>query len=153
LFVKEGLECVDFPKAKLKRYGEFRMETNTERRREQRLRYHWPVWFAEDFSEILLQGQMVDISSRGAAFTCHCNEESPYPGQQITARFSIPHFGEGDSFDMANFTRTANVCRVEDINRFLRRIAVQFAEPLPFKPGEQVGSKSDEQQRLKGITI
>ena len=129
------------------------METNTERRREQRLRYHWPVWFAEDFSERLLQGQMVDISSRGAAFTCYCNEESLYPGQQITARFSIPRFGEGDSFDMANFTRTANVCRVESINRFLRRVAVQFAEPLPFKPGEQVGSKSDEQQRLKGITI
>ncbi len=129
------------------------MEINTERRREQRLRYHWPVWFAEDFSEILLQGQMVDISSRGAAFTCYCDEEGLYPGQQITARFSIPRFGEGDSFDMANFTRKANVCRVESVNRFLRRVAVQFAEPLPFRPGEQVGSKSDEQQRLKGITI
>ncbi len=129
------------------------METNTERRREQRLRYHWPVWFAEDFNEILLQGQMVDISSRGAAFTCYCNEESPYLGQQITARFSIPRFGRGDSFDMANFTRTANVCRVENINRFIRRVAVQFAEPLPFKPGEQAESQSDAQQRLKAVTI
>lgn len=129
------------------------MDTNTNRRRERRLRYHWPVWFAEDFNEILLQGQMVDVSSEGAAFTCYCDEESPHPGQQITARFSIPRFGQGDSFDMTDFTRIANVCRVENISKFLRRIAVQFAEPLPFKPGEQAGSESDEQQRLKAITI
>jgi len=38
---------------------------------------------------------------------------------------------------MANFTRSAHVCRVDNVNSFLRRIAVQFAEPLPFKPGEQ----------------
>ena len=36
------------------------MEQSEERRREQRLRYHWPVWFAEDFNRTLTQGQMVD---------------------------------------------------------------------------------------------
>ena len=46
------------------------MEKNNERRMEQRLRYHWPIWFAEDFDEELSQGQMVNISSRAAAFTC-----------------------------------------------------------------------------------
>ncbi len=111
------------------------MEQN--RRTEQRLRYYWPVWFAEDFNDTLSQGQMVDISSRGAAFTCHSNDGCPYPGQDITTRFSVPHYGPDDSFDMENFTRSAHVCRVENVNSFLRRIAVQFAEPLPFKPGEQ----------------
>ena len=113
------------------------MEKPNERRTEQRLRYYWPIWFAEDPKEALAQGQMVDVSSRGAAFTCYANDGCPYPGQHITARFSVPRYGPDDSFDMANFTRSAHVCRVDNVNSFLRRIAVQFAELLPFKPGEQ----------------
>jgi len=113
------------------------MDKQNERRIEQRLRYYWPIWFAEDPNEMLAQGQMVDVSSRGAAFTCYANDGCPYTGQHITARFSVPHYGPDDSFDMANFTRSAHVCRVDNVNSFLRRIAVQFAEPLPFKPGEQ----------------
>ena len=113
------------------------MDNIDERRTEQRLRYYWPIWYAENFNETLSQGQMVDISSKGAAFTCYANDDCPYPGQYITARFSVPQYGPDDSFDMANFTRSAHVCRVQDVNSFLRRIAVQFSEPLPFKPGEQ----------------
>ena len=113
------------------------MDNTDERRTEQRLRYYWPIWYAENFDETLAQGQMVDISSKGAAFTCYANEECPYPGQHLTARFSVPQYGPDDSFDMANFTRSAHVCRVQDVNSFLRRIAVKFSEPLPFKPGEQ----------------
>ena len=129
------------------------MTEQTERRTEQRLRYHWPVWFAEDFNEALSQGQMVDISSSGAALTCHADENCPYPGQQVTTRFSIPCFGPGDGFDMANFTRSGRICRVDEVNRFVRRVALQFAEPLPFRPGEQTGSESDAEQRLKAVTI
>jgi hypothetical protein len=113
------------------------MDTKTERRAEKRLRYYWPIWFAESFDDALSQGQMVDLSSRGAAFTCYADDGCPSPGQHITARFSVPCYGPDGSFDMANFTRSGHICRVDDINRFLRRIAVQFAEALPFKPGEQ----------------
>jgi len=131
------------------------MDRNNERRSEQRLRYYWPIWFAEDFNEALSQGQMLDISSRGAAFTCHADDTCPYLGQEITARFSVPRFGPDDSFDMANFTRSGHICRVDDVNTFLRRVAVQFAEPLPFKPGEQSDDKteSDIQQNLDPLTI
>jgi len=129
------------------------MDNTTERRREQRLRYHWPIWFAEDFNETLSQGQMVDISSAGAAFTCHADENCPYQGQHVTARFSVPRFRRGDSFDLASFTRSGHICRVDDVNRFLRRVAVKFAEPLPFKPGEQADGEADVQKRLKAITI
>ena len=45
------------------------------------------------------------------------------------------------------------VRRVDDVNRFLRRIAVRFAESLPFNPGEQANGESDAQQRLKAVTI
>lgn len=112
------------------------MEEHIERRREKRLRYHWPVWFAEDFSAILAQGQMVDICSGGAAFTCY-TQECPVQGQAITARFSVPQFGQDESFDLTNFIRTGQVCRVEEVNPFLRRVAMTFAKPLPFSPGQQ----------------
>ena len=124
-----------------------------ERRIEQRLRYHWPIWFAEDFNETLVQGQIVDISSSGAAFTCHNDDTCPYDGQEVTARFSIPRFADDDAFDMASFTRVGKVCRVEDSGKFLRRVAIQFADPLPFKPGEQADGNDDVKQRLKAVTI
>jgi len=129
------------------------MEHISERRREQRLRYHWPVWFAEDFDDILFHGQMIDVSSRSAAFTFNEVESGIYPGQQITTRFSVPCFGPEDSFDMANFARSATVCRVDNVNDFVRKVAIQFAEPLPFKPGEQVENESDADLRLKAVTI
>lgn len=113
------------------------MSMTGERRTERRLSYQWPIWFAEDFSDELSQGQMVDISSRGAAFTCYADGRCPYPGQHVTARFSIPKYGADDSFDMMDFVRSGWVCRVDGMNNALRRIAIQFMEPLPFRPGEQ----------------
>ena len=131
------------------------MDGNNERRSEQRLRYYWPIWFAEGFNDALSQGQMLDISSRAAAFTCRADDTCPYLGQEITARFSVPRFGPDESFDMANFTRSGHICRIDDLNSFLRRVAVQFTEPLPFKPGEQTDDKteSDTQQNLDPVTI
>jgi len=52
--------------------------SHEERRAEKRLRYNWPIWFAQDFDDILTQGQMVDVSSRGAAFTCYA-DRCPWP--------------------------------------------------------------------------
>ena len=108
-----------------------------ERRSEKRLRYQWPVWFAEDFNGILSQGQMVDISSGGAAFTCVANKKSPRKGQLITARFSVPYYGSDENFDVNSFIRTGAVCRIDKLSNGLNRVAVQFLEILPFKPGEQ----------------
>jgi len=129
------------------------MDRNNERRREQRLRYHWPVWFAGDFNDILYQGQMVDVSSGGAAFTCHADESCPCIGQDLTARFSVPRFGAEDSFDMANFTRPGHVCRIDNVNDFVRRVAIQFAEPLPFRPGEQVDAEAGLEQRFRALMV
>lgn len=129
------------------------MKETSERRRERRLRYHWPIWFAEDFDEELLQGQMVDICSAGAAFTYYPVQSSLYTGQPITARFSVPCFGIEEGFNMANFTRTGSVCRVDKVNNFLHRIAVHFAEPLPFSPGEQAADEYDTEQKLKAVII
>jgi hypothetical protein len=109
------------------------MDSTMERRREERLRYSWPVWFAENFSGVLNQGQMVDVSSGGAAFTCYTNN-CPSQGQSITTRFSVPHYNHDESFDLDSFIRSGSVCRIEEVNPYLRRVAIQFAKPLPFKP-------------------
>jgi hypothetical protein len=116
-----------------------KMDANKERRTEQRLRYHWPIWFAENFEGELTQGQMVDVSSRGAAFTCYIDGSCRYPGQHITARFSVPRYEPDGSFDISDFIRSGHICRIEEVNKLSRRVAVQFADPLPFKPGEQAG--------------
>jgi len=113
------------------------MGTTGERRSEPRLCYNWPIWFAEDFGGDLSQGQMTDLSSRGAAFTCYADDRCPYPGQHVTARFSIPQYGPDDSFDMVDYVRYGRVCRVDGVNSALRRVAIQFSEPLPFCPGRR----------------
>jgi len=118
------------------------MDKTKERRREERLHYQLPVWFAEDFNKTVSQGVMVDISNSGMAFTCDANENCPYPGQQLTTRFSIPCFGTPDRSDMKSFTRTGHVCRVDNITNNLYRVAIQFDESPPFwniPPRRQVG--------------
>ena len=117
----------------------------TNNRRENRLRYNWPVWFAENYDDILSQGQMVDICSNGAAFTCYA-DKCPYDGQSITARFSVPKHGSDDPFDLENFIRTGQICRIDEVGPYLKRVAFQFAEPLPFKPGESTTSKVIEEK-------
>ena len=112
------------------------MDNRNERRTEQRLCYLSPVWFGEHPQDALAQGQMVDISSRGAAFITYTHDGCPRLGEHITARFKVPHYRPDNFFDMVNFTRSARVCRVDKVYSYWRRVAVQFAEPLPFKPGE-----------------
>ena len=104
-------------------------------RSENRLRYSWPVWFAENFDDMLSQGQMVDVSSKGAAFTCYA-DKCPRHGQNITARFSVPRHHSSDPFEMENFVKTGQICRIEDDGPYVKRIAIQFAEPLPYNPAD-----------------
>lgn len=111
------------------------MNNVSEKRMEDRLRYSWPVWFAENFNDVLAQGQMVDVSSGGAAFTCYA-DKCPTAGDSITTRFSVPRHDASDPFDLENFIRQGHICRVDELSPFVRKVAVQFAEPLPFKPAD-----------------
>ena len=108
-----------------------------DRRREQRLSLRRSIWFGQEKRQMLSPGQMVDIASGGMAFTCCANQVPHLQGQTITTRFSAPCFGPDDSVKMHRFTRSGRICRISDVNDVLKRVAVQFAEPLPFKPAEQ----------------
>jgi len=92
---------------------------------------------------------MVDVSSKGMALLYHNDESCPGPDQLITANFGVPHFDSGGSFDTVFFNRIGHVCRTDNLTDKVNRIAVQFAEPLFFKPGEQGISDSEAKQRLE----
>jgi|WetSurMetagenome_2_1015567.scaffolds.fasta_scaffold192831_1 hypothetical protein len=113
------------------------MENNKNNRLEERLRYQWPVLFAENFAESVSEGIMVDVSSGGIAFLCRADDNCPLLGQKLAMRFSIPRSEESNMSDMTSFTRTGCVLRVVSVNASLRRIAIQFDEPLTLKPCEQ----------------
>jgi hypothetical protein len=109
-----------------------------ERRREKRVNLHRPVWFAETYGDTFAEGRMCDISSGGMGFECGKDRTCPEPGSEIVTRFSIPRYNDDKSYDNVSFSRAASVCRIDDSDMSLRRVAVQFAKPLPFKPAEQM---------------
>jgi hypothetical protein len=84
---------------------------------------------------------MENISSEGAAFTCY-TDKCPYNEHKITARFSVPLYDENNSFDLENFVRDGRICRIDEVSPYIRRVAVQFAEPLPFKPAEMADNET-----------
>lgn len=125
------------------------MDEIQNQRREARLQYRWPVWFAEDFKQTLSEGLMVDVSSGGMAFICNAGENCPQVGQKLATRFSIPRSEEDDSSDMTSFTRTGLVLRVDIVNTFLRQVAIQFDEQLSLKPYEQASIDMMHSNNLK----
>jgi len=129
--------------------GNLRMEKANEQRAEQRLSYRWPVHFTQDDKERAFPGQIVDVSSRGIAFLCHADKNCPYPGQLLRTNFGIPHFDQSNSFDTVLFNRIGRVYRSDELSSQIRRVVIQFTEPLFFKPGEQGISESDAQKRLE----
>ena len=104
-----------------------------ERRQEERLSYQLPVWFGEHSDHLDSQGEMVDISTGGVAFTYESEGNCPSVGQELTARFSLPRTGVEESSDSTvTFMRSGRVCRVEMVRSNLCRVAIQFEEPPPF---------------------
>ena len=127
-------------------------DRNNERRIETRMPCHWPIWFAVNFNRKLMQGQMIDISSKAASFTSYAYESHLFPGQKIVAHFSVPIYGLSDSFAMRDFTRSGCILSIDNINGILCRIATEFGEILSFKPGEQTKIEPDVVSLLKALS-
>ncbi len=124
-----------------------------DRRREKRLNYLWPVWFTQEIDKTIIQGQMVDVSSEGAAFTCHADENCPYLGQKILLKFSVPKYESANEYSMASFSRQGYVKRVDQVDRFIRKVAAQFADPLPFIPSPQNATDVEIEKVTKSAVI
>ena len=121
----------------------------SERRREQRLYYRRPMWYFQTLNKARHKGQMVDISSNGMGFTCSMSDQNLLAAKQkITTRLDVPLFGKDGSYDMIRFDRTGQIRRVEKLNNSTHRIALEFTQPLPFKPAEQGLPNSVIEQKL-----
>lgn len=108
-----------------------------ERRSEPRLRYNWPVWVSEDMAhDRVIQGQMVDLNSRSAAFTLATRDGHRWQNQRLTTRFGVPQVGPEGQFEVADLVREGHIYRVEQPNPSTWRVVINFHTPLPFRPGE-----------------
>ena len=120
-----------------------------ERRREQRLHYRRPMWYFQSLNKTRHKGQIVDVSSNGLGFTCNMSDQNLLAAKQkITTRIDVPIFAEDGTFDMVRFDRTGQIRRVEKLNNSVHRIALEFTQPLPFKPAEQKLPNSVIEQKL-----
>jgi hypothetical protein len=113
------------------------MDETNDRRREGRLSYHWLIWFSEDFSQKMSQGLMVDISSRGVAFTYDAEGDCLREGQPLNICFSIPRLDDEDPMSTVTITEPGHVRRIENVSDGLSRAAVQFDKPLALGPSEK----------------
>ena len=108
-----------------------------DRRSEQRLHYRCPIRYAPNTKEKFGSGKMRDVSSGGMAFTCRISENYLQPDREIITRFSVPRFNQDGSFDTISMARMGHIRRVDKIESSLYYVAMQFAQPLTFKPAEQ----------------
>jgi hypothetical protein len=120
-----------------------------ERRREQRLHYRRPMWYFQSLNNARHKGQLIDISSNGLGFTCNMSGQNLLATKQkITTRIDVPLFAKDGSFDMIRFDRIGQIRRVEKLNNSVHRIALEFTQPLPFKPAEQGLPNTVAEQKL-----
>ncbi|HPS56140.1 MAG TPA: hypothetical protein PLP05_11125 [Sedimentisphaerales bacterium] len=126
------------------------MEKTEENRAEQRLVLDGRVWFSDDVADSRA-GLMMDISSQAMAFCCEADENCPWPGKQITARFDVPRLGFSPFQSKVTFNRKCKVFRIENISESFCKVVVSFDRPLFFKPAEQGFSESETKQRLEAM--
>jgi len=97
-----------------------------------------------------MTGQMFDLSSRAMAMLFYANESCPHADDSITVTFDVPRFDSEGALGATSHSCIGRVTRLDNLNSRVNRIAVEFTEQLPFRPGEQGVSDSDAQQTLDG---
>ncbi|MHC4122038.1 MAG: hypothetical protein ACYSSI_00560 [Planctomycetota bacterium] len=120
-----------------------------ERRKEQRLYCKEQILFVYGFMLTSSGGQLVDVSSCWAAFTCSLNAAPPGIGETMLVRLKIPHPNSGAT----DFARRAYTRRVDNIDNSSYRIVIQFAKPLPYKPVENRITQFKKQRKIKAATL
>jgi len=103
------------------------------------LTYRWPVWFAEDATQMPHSGLMTDVSSGGIAFTCKAEHSLLQAGRQLVVRFSMPRFDEQDPAATVGVVRTGQIRSVTAVVGGYK-VGFQFDTPLSLKPAEQAAA-------------
>ncbi len=93
--------------------------------------------FCRENDKDFIQGQMVDVSSNHAAFTCN-PQFNPDSKDVLVVKITVPEYTSKDKFEKRDYTRFCTLFRVDQMSPLLKLIVVKFTAPLPFKPGEQI---------------
>ena len=104
------------------------MNSEIERRSEQRIRFNWPVWFGYEENGEFFQGQIVDLNRQGMSFVVDSNR-CPQIGSHIIARFSYPLTQDG-GFQMGRFFQWAKVIRSDTQAGQSPRVALRLNRPI-----------------------
>ncbi len=112
------------------------MDSNAQKRHEQRLSYRCLVWFGADVTQALFPGLMEDVSSGGLAFT-YTEPGRLHAEQRLTVRFSLPRFDVENRQAAVGITRTGRIRSITAAGDGTYRIGLQFDMPLSFKPAEE----------------
>ena len=114
------------------------MNSMTERRRERRLYFDWPVWFSTGHGSILFHRRMIEVTSKSMAFSCSADEDYPPCGQKIKAQFSVPIKDSEGRVGSRCVIQEGYVIRVDEQPNRSHRVVVEFSTPLPFEPAKEV---------------
>lgn len=103
-----------------------------EKRAEPRLRFCWDTQIFCDANPRGRNARMVDLNSRCAAILLE-NEHPVHAGSHLELGLMYPHVRDGE-FEIEHTHRYGTVYRCEHYNETLKRVVVQFDEPLPDLP-------------------
>ncbi|MHA2033387.1 MAG: hypothetical protein ACW99Q_28785 [Candidatus Kariarchaeaceae archaeon] len=92
--------------------------------------------FCRENDKDFIQGQMINISSTHAAFTCD-PRFNPDPKDVLVVQINVPKFISKDNYEKRDYTRFCTIFRLGKMDLSLNLIVVKFTAPLPFRPGEQ----------------
>jgi len=116
------------------------MQSATDRRREKRIQFSWPLWFGYEENGQFIRGQVVDLSRSGVGFKV-VEHECPPVGTHVLTRFSYP-LEQEDHFTMDNYYHWAEVLRVDEASYGSRRVAMRLHQPLEHDFGKSLETES-----------
>ena len=108
------------------------MDKTIERRRENRIRFSWPLWFGYEENGEFFRGQVFDLSRNGVSFIID-DTQCPSVGQHIVTRFSYPK-NTTENFHMESYYHWSEVLRVHQETPKRCRVAMRLHRPLAKDP-------------------
>jgi len=111
------------------------MDYAQERRRENRIRFSWPLWFGYEQNGELHQGKIADLSRSGVSFTIS-SAQAPAPGRHVLTRFSYP-CDTDEHFEIDSYFHWSEVIRRDVVGDNKVRVALRLHEKLDQPPGQK----------------
>ena len=115
------------------------MNARRERRREPRIKFHWPLWFGYNEDDEMFRGQVVNVSRSGVSFSIE-NHLCPSVGCHLLTRFSYPHNLESE-FLLDTYFFWAEVIRIDPTSIGTCRVALRLHRSVNYEPVADINTE------------